>query len=48
MTRKRYLTEQIYYHWRKGYGGFKVSQAKRLKELERENPRLRKAVLEIK
>ena len=38
------ITEQTYYRWRKQYGGMRVSQAKRLKELERENGRLKKAV----
>ncbi len=33
-------TEQTYYRWRKEYGGLKTDQAKRLKELERENTRL--------
>ena len=37
------ITEQTYYRWRKDYGGMKVSQAKRLKELEKENGRLKKA-----
>ena len=37
-------TEQTYQRWRREYGGFKVDQARRLKELERENARLRKAV----
>jgi putative transposase len=41
------VTEQTYYRWRKDYGGMKVSQAKRLKELERENGRLKKAVAEL-
>jgi len=41
------ITEQTYYRWRKDYGGMKVSQAKRLKELERENGRLKKAVAEL-
>ena len=41
------VTEQTYYRWRKEYGGLKVSQAKRLKELERENFRLRKAVSDL-
>ena len=34
------VTEQTYYRWRKEYGGMQVSQAKRLKELEKENARL--------
>lgn len=38
------VTEQTYYRWRKEYGGLKVDQAKRLKELERENARLKKLV----
>jgi putative transposase len=36
-----------YYRWRKEYGGLNVSQAKRLKELERENARLRQAVSDL-
>ena len=39
--------EITYYRWRKEYGGRKVSQAKRLKELEGENARLRKAVSDL-
>jgi transposase-like protein len=41
------VTEQTYYRWRREYGGMKVDQAKRLKELERENQRLRKAVSDL-
>jgi putative transposase len=41
------VTEQTYYRWRKEYRGLKVSQARRLKELERENSRLKKAVAEL-
>jgi len=41
------ITEQTYYKWRKDYGGMQVSQAKRLKELEKENARLKKAVAEL-
>ena len=36
------VTEQTYYRWRKEYGGMKTNQAKRLKELERENARLKR------
>jgi len=36
------VTEQTYYRWRKEYGGLRLDQAKRLKELERENGRLRR------
>lgn len=38
------ISEQSYYRWRRGYGGLKVTQAARLKALEKENVRLRKAV----
>jgi len=38
------VSEVTYYRWRKEYGGLTVSQAKRLKELERENAQLRRAV----
>ena len=38
------VTEQTYYRWRKEYGGLKVEQAKELKELEKENARLKKLV----
>ena len=39
------VTEQTYYRWRREYGGMGVDQARRLKELEKENQRLRRAVL---
>ena len=38
------VTEQTYYRWRREYGGMDVDQAKRLKELEKENQRLKKLV----
>mgnify|MGYP001824047661 CR=1 FL=1 len=38
------ITEQTYYRWRKEYGGMDLSQAKRLKDLEKENQRLKKLV----
>jgi transposase len=41
------ISEVSYYRWRKEYGGMDVSQAKRLKELERENARLRQAVSDL-
>jgi len=41
------VSEVSYYRWRKEYGGLNVSQAKRLKELERENLRLRQAVSDL-
>lgn len=40
------ITEQTYYRWRKSYGGMRTDQAKRLKELEKENGRLKKLVAE--
>ena len=40
------FTEQSYYRWRKEYGGLQISQAKKLKELEKENARLKKLVAE--
>ena len=43
-SRKIGVTEQTYYRWRKEYGGLKLDQAKRLKELEKENVRLKKVV----
>ena len=44
--RKIGISEQTYYRWRKRYGGMQVSQAKRLKELEQENGRLKKLLAE--
>jgi putative transposase len=41
------ISEQSYYRWRREYGGLKVDQAERLKDLEKENPRLRKAVSDL-
>ena len=41
------ITEQTYYRWRKEFGGLKLAQVKRLKELEKENERLRKAVSDL-
>ena len=41
------VTEQTYYRWRTEYGGLKVEQAKRLKELARENVRLKRAVADL-
>ena len=46
-SRKIGVTEQTYYRWRKLYGGMKVEQAKRLKELEKENLRLKKLVADL-
>ena len=41
------VTEQSYYRWRKEYGGVRVDQARRMKDLERENARLRRAVSDL-
>jgi transposase-like protein len=41
------IKEQTYYKWRKEYGGMRVDQAKRLKEIEQENSRLRKLVADL-
>jgi transposase-like protein len=41
------VTANTYYRWRKEYGGMGVNQAKRLKELERENSRLKRAVADL-
>ena len=45
--RKLEVSEQTYYRWRKEYGGVRSDQAKRLKELEKENVRLKKLVAEL-
>jgi len=42
------VTEVTYYRWRKEYGGLKCDQVKRMKELEAENARLRRAVSDMK
>ena len=41
------VTEVTYYRWRQGFGGLKTEQIKRLKELETENTRLRRAVADL-
>lgn len=41
------ITAQTYYRWRKEYGGLKLDQAKRLKELEKENTKLKQLVAEL-
>jgi len=41
------VTETTYYRWRREYGGLKSDQAKRMKELERENARLKKLVADL-
>ncbi len=44
VVRKLEITEQTYYRWRKEYGGLRLDQAKRLKELEKEHTRLKRLV----
>jgi putative transposase len=41
------ITAQTYYRWRKEFGGLKLDQAKRMKELEKENNRLKRLVAEL-
>jgi putative transposase len=41
------ITQQTYYRWRKEYGGLKLDQAKRLKELEKDNSKLKRLVAEL-
>ena len=47
VCRQLSISEQTYYRWRKQYGGLKISQAKRLKDMKRENTRLKKAVADL-
>jgi transposase-like protein len=44
VCRKLEVTEQTYYRWRKEYGGMGIDQARRLKQLEKQNARLKKLV----
>jgi transposase-like protein len=46
-SRKVGITEQTYYRWRREYGGMRVEQARRLKELEKENTRLKRLVADL-
>jgi len=46
-SRKIGITEQTYYRWRKEYGGMRVEQARKLKDLEKENARLKKLVADL-
>ena len=47
VCRQLSISEQTYYRWRKQYGGLKISQARRMKDIERENTRLKKAVADL-
>jgi len=46
-SKKIGITEQTYYRWRREYGGMRVEQARRLKELEKENTQLKKLVADL-
>jgi len=47
ISRQLSISEQTCYRWRKQYGGMKISPVKRLKDMEREHVRLKKAVAEL-
>ena len=47
VCKKLGISDQTYYRWRKEYGGLRVDQAKRLKQLEQENARLKKVVADL-
>ena len=47
VCRELEISEQTYYRWRNEYGGMQVSQARRLRELEKENSRLKQAVADL-
>ena len=47
ITRQLGISDMTYYKWRKEYGGLRIDQAKRLKELEQENQKLRKVVADL-
>jgi putative transposase len=47
ISKKIGVTDHTYYRWRKEYGGMRVDQARRLKELEQENSRLKRLVADL-
>ncbi len=47
VCKKLGIAENTYYRWRRAYGGLRMDQAKRLKELERENAQLKKVVADL-
>jgi transposase-like protein len=47
VARRIEVTKNTYYRWRKEYGGLRVDQAKRMKDLEKENGRLKKLVADL-
>jgi transposase-like protein len=46
-SRKIGITEQTYYRWRREYGGLRIEQARKFKNLEKENARLKKLVADL-
>ncbi len=46
-SRKIGITQQTYYRWRREYGGLRIEQAKKLKNLEKENARLKRLVADL-
>jgi len=46
-TKEAGITDQTFYRWRKEYGGLQIEQAKKLKDLQRENAQLRRAVADL-
>ena len=47
VCREQNITEQTFYRWRRKYGGLEVSEAKKLRDLERENSELKKMVADL-
>jgi len=47
VCRQMSISQQTYYRWRKQYGGLKISQARRMKDIKRENIRLKRAVADL-
>jgi putative transposase len=47
VTRKLEISEQTFYRWRKEYGGMRVDQPRRIKDLEKENTRLKRLVADL-
>jgi transposase-like protein len=47
VSRKLGISEQTYYRWRKDFGGMRLDQARRLKDLEKENSRLKRLVADL-
>jgi putative transposase len=46
-SKKINVTQQTYYRWRKEYGGMRIEQAKKLKDLEKQNTRLKKLIADL-